>query len=389
MAEDLYSILGVPRDATEEALKKAYRRIARENHPDVNPNNKAAEERFKRATAAFEVLGDAEKRRLYDEFGEDAARIGFDPKKADTLRAYRRAGGGAGGAPFGAGAADFDLGDLFGDLFGRAHGGGGGGGFGFDDLFGGAGRRAAQGPQRGEDLTARVQVSLAEAVGGAERAVALQRPGRCGTCAGTGRHGRPATCPACAGSGRGRGRALGGFGAPCQVCGGSGSAAPACTSCGGSGAVEEHKRLTVRIPPGVQSGSQVRVAGQGAAGLRGGPPGDLFIETEVQPHPAVRREGDDLAMDLPITVPEAVLGAEVRVPTFEGDVTVRVPPGSQSGRKLRLKGKGVPSLKGGGRGDLYLTLQVRVPEEDSPQVRAMVEALQRAYGRDVRADLKL
>lgn len=387
MADDFYSILGVARDASDEAIKKAYRRLARENHPDVNPNNKAAEERFKRATGAFEVLGDPHKRRLYDEFGEDAVKIGFDPKKAETLRAYRQARSSGGGMPFGAGAGDVDLGDLLGDLFGRA--GRGGGGFGVEDLFGGGAARRAQGAQRGEDLNARVTVSLGEAVSGTERTLSLQRPGRCATCHGTGRTGRPTPCTACHGSGKARGLSIAGFGAPCPACGGSGTVAPPCTTCGGSGAVEESQRITVRIPAGVQTGSQVRVAGQGAAGLRGGPPGDLFLETEVQPHPAVRREGEDLYLDLPITVPEAVLGAEVRVPTFEGEVTVRVPPGSQSGRKLRLRGKGVPALRGGARGDLYLTLQVRVPEQDTPQVRAMVEPLGRAYGRDVRADLKL
>ncbi len=326
MAEDFYSILGVPRDASDDAIKKAYRRLARENHPDVNPNNRAAEERFKKATAAFEVLGNPQKRKLYDEFGEDAAKIGFDEKKAETLRAYKQAQSAGGGMPFGGGGggAEFDLGELFGDMFGR----GGGGGFRVEDLFGGAAARRAQGPVRGEDLSARVSVNLAEAVSGTERTLNLQRPG-------------------------------------------------------------ETQRLTVKIPPGVHTGSRVRVAGQGAPGSRGGPAGDLYLEVDVLPHPSVRREGGDLYMDLPITVPEAVLGAEVKVPTFDGEVTVRVPPGSQSGRKLRLRGKGVPSLKGGPRGDLYLTLQVQVPEKDTPQVRALVEPLGQAYGRDVRAALKL
>lgn len=339
MAEDLYQLLGVPRSASDDEVKKAYRRLARKHHPDVNPGDKAAEDKFKKLSAAFEVLGDPKKRKLYDEFGEDAAKIGFDEKKAEQYRAYRAAasspgsrGYGRGGIPYDMGGAGVDIGDLFGELFGRAGGGGGGVGFDPGELFGrAAGRRA--GPVPGDDLSARVGLSLAEALQGTERTLNVRRP-------------RP-----------------------------DGS--------------EESKQLTVKIPPGVQTGSKVRLAGQGTAGERGGPPGDLYIETEVAEHPLVRREGDDLHMDLPVTVSEALLGAEVRVPTFQGDVTVRVPPGAQSGKKMRLRGRGAPSLRGGPPGDLYLNLQVRVPEEPDDAARAAAEALARAYRGDVRAQLKL
>ena len=176
---------------------------------------------------------------------------------------------------------------------------------------------------------------------------------------------------------------------PCPTCRGSGRAAPPCHSCQGTGVLEETARLTVKIPPGVQTGSKIRLAGQGAAGSRGGPAGDLYIETTVTDHPLVRRDGDDLTMDLPVTVSEAMLGAEIRVPTFQGEVTVKVPPGSQSGRRMRLKGRGAPSLKGGPPGDLYLTLQVKVPEQPSDEARRAAEQLARAYQTDVRGALQL
>jgi molecular chaperone DnaJ len=179
------------------------------------------------------------------------------------------------------------------------------------------------------------------------------------------------------------------FAGACPTCNGTGRAAEPCPQCGGMGVTEETSRLTVKIPPGVQTGSKVRLAGQGAAGTHGGPPGDLYIETQVAEHPLVRREGDDLYMDFPLTVPEAMLGAEVKVPTFQGELTVKVPPGSQSGRKMRLKGRGAPSLKGGTPGDMYLVLQVKVPEATHPDVQAAAEKLSRAYPEDVRRELKL
>jgi len=326
MAEDLYSILGVSRSATAAEIKKAYRRLARENHPDVKPNDKKAEERFKQVTAAFEVLGDERKRKLYDEFGEDAEKIGFDEERAAQLRRYKSAagsggmGGGMGGIPYD--GSDFDLGDLFAEMFGRRSGGRTGSPF--------PGRGQAP-PQAGEDFTTRVTVTLRDAVVGGERVITLQRPDQ-----------------------------------------------------------REPQRLTVKIPPGVSTGSKIRLAGQGGPGVRGAPPGDLYMEVEVTPHPLVRREGDDLYLDLPVTVPEAMLGAEVRVPTFDGEVTVTIPAGSQSGRKLRLKGRGVPALKGGVRGDFYLVLAIQVPRHaDSPEVRAAAETLGRAYSENVRAGVGL
>lgn len=399
MAEDFYTVLGVSRSASQEDIKKAYRKAARQYHPDVNPGDKAAEEKFKQVSSAFDVLSDERKRKLYDEFGEDAAKFGYDEQKAQQYRAYRAAqrggaGAGVGGIPFG--GEGVDLGDLFGEIFGggrrggRARGGGPTGGIPFDlgDLTGAGAEQA--GPQRGEDMTAKVVLTLADAVTGTERALLITRPGKCKTCAGQGAQGPITTCPTCGGSGQARaGMGPLQFSRTCPTCLGSGRAAKPCGTCGGDGRVEESQRVTVKLPAGVQTGSKVRLAGQGAAGVRGGPPGDLFIETEIEEHPLVRREGDDLYMDLPITVPEAIRGGEVRVPTFTGEVTVTIPPGSQSGRKMRLRGKGVPHLKGGGTGDLYLNLMVTVPPADRPEAKQAAELLERAYPSDVRADVKL
>ncbi|MBJ6763954.1 J domain-containing protein [Myxococcaceae bacterium JPH2] len=390
MADDYYQILGVSRTASADEIKKAFRKLAREHHPDVNQGSKAkaAEEKFKKLNAAFEVLSDPKKRKLYDEFGEDAEKIGYDEKKAEAYRAYRAAqsagGGGGGGIPYG--AEGVDLGDLFNDIFGRS--GGGGGGVNMGDVFGR--RTRPSGAERGDDLTTRVQVTLAEAVTGTERAITLRRPGRCPKCQGRGDTGQMVTCPTCNGSGRAR-RAPGLFGGSgfCPTCHGSGRAAEPCPECDGTGVHEETTRLTVKIPAGVHTGSKVRLAGQGAAGEHGAPPGDLYIEVDVAEHPLVKRDGDDLTMDLPVTVSEAVLGAEVRVPTFQGEVTVKVPAGSQSGRRMRLKGRGVPSLKGGAPGDMYLTVQVKVPEDADAETRAAAETLSRAYRGDVRRELTL
>jgi molecular chaperone DnaJ len=384
MAEDYYQLLGVPRTASSEEIKKAYRRLARKHHPDVNPGNRAAEEKFKELSQAFEVLSDPKKKRLYDEFGEDALKLGFDEKKAEAFRQYRaaqQAGTGTGpGVQFG--GEDFDLGSIFGDLFNRGAGATGGFGFGFPPT-------ERQRPERGEDLTTRIQVSLADAVNGTERSLRVTRPGRCPSCGGSGHAGGVETCPTCGGTGRTRSkRGPLSFSGACPTCAGTGKATRPCPTCHEEGRVEETKTLTVKIPPGVRTGSKIRLAGQGGAGAAGAESGDLYIETQVAPHPLVRREEDDLYVDLPVTVPEAMLGAEVRAPTFSGEVALKVPAGSQSGRKLRLKGKGVPHLKGSGRGDWYFVLQIQVPEHPDASVRKAVESMRSEYG-DVRASLKL
>ncbi len=351
---DLYEVLGVARSASAEDLKAAFKKAAGKFHPDRNPGNKAAEEKFKEASAAFDVLGNAEKRKLYDEFGPDAAKIGFDPEKAKAYRAYadqtRRGTGGRAqgrGVPsdFGGFGVDssgvpFDLGDIFGEMFG-----------------GGRGRRAPRGPQPGEDLEAHLRITLNEAVLGGERRLAVEKPERCKACKGTGLV----------------------KGAACGVC-------------SGSGLVASKSTLVVTIPKGAASGTVIRLAGQGGAGPRGGSPGDVLLKIEVEPHPLVRVEGLDLLFDLPLTIGEALHGGEVRVPTFEGDVKLSVPAGSSSGRKLRLRGKGLPNLKHGHRGDLFAVVQIVVPQGGGHAAKELGELaaqIDKLYTHDVRAQLRL
>ncbi len=341
--EDLYAVLGVPRAATTDEIRKAYRKLARKYHPDVNPGDKTAEERFKRISRAHDALSDEKQRALYDEFGADALQAGFDPERARQFRDWQRASrtGGAGGggrgrrarSPFGAGGGDRGFG-------------------GFEDLFGGMFNRGPV-PERGADVEVAVPVDFLEAVRGASRSISVRRPQPCSACHGTGETPRGD-----------------------------------CAKCSGSGVVEDPVRLNVKIPAGVETGSRVRVAGKGGAGIDGGPAGDLFMVVEVKPHPLLQREGNDLTLEVPVTVPEAMRGATVTVPTPEGEVALRIPAGTQSGRRLRLRGKGVPRLQGGERGDLYVRVMVQVPE-DGDRVRDAIGALEAAYGADVRKDLRL
>jgi molecular chaperone DnaJ len=386
--KDPYSALGVSRTASAEEIKKAYRKLAKKLHPDMNPGDKKAEERFKEVSGAFEILGDPKRRALYDEFGEISTRPGFDEQKAREFQRQARAGGfGEGGFQDfqdfsgGRGFDPSDLGSMFEDLFSRR-----------PQRRPARGRRSAAEATPGDDAEASIEVDLRDAVLGAERDIAVNRPARCPECKGSGaRPGtRPQTCPQCGGSGEVR---MGGlFTAPCPRCQGEGVVREPCPRCGGEGTIAETARLKVKIPPGVETGSRVRLPGQGGPGQRGGEPGDLYLRITVREHPTVRVQGRDLLLDLPITPAEALAGAEVTAPTFEGPVKLKIPPGSQSGRKLRLRGRGLPALKGGStgapRGDLYVVLQIVLPS-DSAQAREAAAALQRLYKNDVRKDVVL
>lgn len=347
---DLYAVLGVAKDATADQIKKAYRKLARKYHPDVNAGDRAAEERFKDVSRAYDVLGDESQRKNYDEFGEEALQSGFDPEKAREFRRWQQSAGrarGGGGGRRGAGQG-------FEDVF-RTGGGGAAGGFhGFEDLFGNVFSRAAAAPRRGSDLEVPIKVEFMEAVRGTSRAISLRRPEACPSCAGTG-----------------------------VVVGGQ-----PCTHCGGDGVVEETVRLNVKIPAGVETGSRVRVTGKGGAGSNGAPAGDIYIVVEVGEHPLLTRAGKDLTLEVPITVGEAVLGASINVPTPDGEVSLKIPAGTQSGRRLRLRGKGVPDLHGGARGDLYVRTMVQVPER-ADRVRDAVQQLESAYQRSPRQGLAL
>ena len=350
--QDFYATLGVAHDASKDDLRKAYRKLARQYHPDVRPGDKAAEERFKAITAAYDVLGDEKKRKLYDEFGEAGLREGFDAARA---RAYQGASAG--------GTGGFDLGDMLGDLFG-----GGGGGS----------RSRARGP----DIEATVDVDLVQAVRGTELSLQLPTQTLCSACRGSGHApgSHPARCAGCRGSGH---LEMGGMRARCPHCGGTGSSQPACRRCGGQGHEERTAPVNVRIPAGVGHKSRLRVAGKGGSGPAG--PGDLLLEVRVRPHPHFRQEGLDLVVRLPLTVAEAMLGEQVEVPTPDGPVKLKVPAGSQPGTRLRLRGKGV--ARGSQRGDLFAEVQLVLPAAKSPEHEAAARALQDAYDAPVREGL--
>ena len=324
--KDYYEVLGIARGATQDEIKAAYRKLARKYHPDVNPEDKAAEERFKEIQEANEVLSDAEKREKYDRYGENW-------RYADQMPPSGRGGAAAGGAGFG--GFDFDFGgaagaDIFEELFGRARGGG---------------RRST----RGRDVEADLEITLEEAHRGAKRTLELQVADLCPTCKGTGvdgdRH---------------------------------------CRTCGGAGQVLKPKTIDVNIPAGVRDGSTVRLAGQGGSGTE---PGDLYLHIRVRPHPVFAVRGDDLEVELPIAPWEAVLGAKLEVPTIDGRVDVTVPPGAQSGQKLRLRGQGLTRRKGG-RGDEYVRLKVVVPRKASEEERELYEELKRVSRFDPRKSVR-
>src|SRR6185295_821639 len=366
---DLYADLGVKRTASADEIKKAYRKLARKHHPDVNPGNRNAEEKFKQISFAYDVLSDAEKRRTYDEFGVEGLQSGFDPNRA---REYKRAS------------------ERYGRQdFGGAEPGGAGGGFGgyssfediFGDLFGGARGTGGSPAQRGPDLESTLEIDLLSAIRGTTTTISLTKPVECPTCHGTGTEGPGTSCPECQGTGQVKvGSGPMSFNRRCPRCGGSGRIATRpCPTCHGAGRVEKTERLNVKIPAGVDDGSRIRLAGKGGAGIGGAPPGDLYIVTRVRPHPHLQRRGQDLYLDVPVTVGEAMHGASIDVPTPDGTVKLKVPAGSQSGRKLRLRGKGVPEMKGSGRGDLYVVLLVQVPTDGNARVREAVDVLESSY----------
>jgi molecular chaperone DnaJ len=366
---DYYKTLGVDKKATPEEIKKAYRKLARAYHPDRNPDDKQAEERFKEISQAHDVLGDPEKRKQYD--------TGTGPFGA---------AGGAGGPGFGGfGNFDFDassMGDILSNLFGGGGGGAGGAG---------SARRAKSRPQRGGDLETEVRISFDQSISGAQIPLSVPTTGVCGTCHGTGAKPgtTPKVCPRCEGRGiETQGQGMFSISQPCSLCGGSGTVIEdPCPTCGGSGALRSVKKFRVNIPPGVKEGSRIRVPGKGEAGLRGGPAGDLYVLTHVDPSPAFKRKGDNLEVEVPLTVPEALLGAEVRVPTLDGAKTLRVKPGTQHGALQRLRGEGPPKLGGKSRGDIHYRFTIDMPEKLTSEQEAAVEELSKVMNGNPRAKL--
>ena len=370
--QDYYKILGVERSASKDDVRKAYRKLARKYHPDINPGNKEAESKFKDLSVAYDVLSDEKKRKLYDEFGEAGLAAGFDADKARSYQHWQQQSTRAGG---GYNFNVDDLGDLFGGLGGMFR----------------QGARAPAGPTRGADIESSMDIDFLDAVRGFQTAIALERPVTCDTCHGSGTKagGTPTTCPECHGSGSvaiAQGPLQ--YRQTCRRCSGSGKLpGDLCTVCGGSGRVPRPETIRVNIPPGAEPEKRIRLRGKGEAGIRGGAAGDLFLTPRIRPHPILSRSGRDLSMDVPITVGEALRGASVEVPTPSGSISVKIPVGAQSGQQLRIKGKGVAAHGQTPAGDLYLRLMVHVPKEELAE--DVIDKIDRAYGDDVRKNLRL
>lgn len=381
---DYYSVLGVKKDASTDQIKKAYRKLARKYHPDINPGNKEAEEQFKNISAAHEVLSDPEKRKIYDEFGEDGLRAGFDPETERQYRQWRQSGGGRSSA----GGPGFEYAYSFDPSSGRYSG------FEdiFRDIFGQGGPSAPRRPSRGLDIESSLEIDFLTAVNGTTTRVTIQKPQLCQRCAGSGyiHSATDSVCSACKGTGQTR-VAQGplNFTQTCPECGGTGRTGEICPDCGGTGSVPASETIEVSIPAGVKDGSRIRLAGKGQPGAQGGPPGDLYIVTRVRPHPVLKREGDTLSLDLPVRVSEAMNGAEVTVPTPGGPVQLKIPAGTKSGQRLRLKGKGVPNLKTKVPGDMYVTVRVQVPSTSNADALKAAKALDQFYDGDIRREIRL
>ena len=366
MADELYKTLGVSKKASDEEIKKAYRKLARKYHPDRNPGDKEAEEKFKEISAAHDVLSDPEKRKEYDAGGGVFG--GFGGGQGPF-------GPGAGGA---GGFGGVDLGDLFGSVFNR-----------------GGGRRVQPQQVRGRDLETEVSLTFDQAIGGAQISVTVPKSSRCGTCRGSGAKPgtSPTTCPRCEGRGiEAQGQGFFSISQPCPQCGGAGQIIEdPCATCGGSGLTQQTKRLKVNVPAGVKDGSRIRLAGKGEDGPRGGPPGDLYVTTRVASSPVFRRLDDgNLEVAVPISIPEALRGGTIEVPTLEGTKKIKVAPGTRHGTVQRLRGEGPPrgKGKGGGRADIRYRLEIAVPDELSEdQLKVVDELAESLNGGDPRAEL--
>ncbi len=356
MAEqrDLYEVLGLQKGASDEEIKKAYRKLAKKYHPDLNPGDKDAEQKMKEVNGAYEVLSDGEKKARYDQYGF----AGIDPNYA----------GGAAGGGFG-GFGDIDLGDIFGSMFGGGFGGG----------FGGQ-SQTRNGPRKGETLRINLTLTFEEAVFGCEKSVSVTRNESCSDCGGTGaqKGTSPETCPVCRGAGQVKTTQRTPFGvfssaAPCQNCKGTGKIIKEpCKTCSGNGRVRKTRTIQVKIPAGIDDGQTISLRGEGNGGIQGGPAGDLYVTVSVKEHKMFKRDGQDIILEMPISFAQAALGATLIVPTVDGKVQYDLPEGTQTGTVFRLRGSGVPNISGRGRGDQYVKVTVEVPRNLSAEQKELL-----------------
>ncbi len=372
---DYYELLGVPRKAGAKDIRAAFRKLARKYHPDLNPGDKSSEEKFKQLQEAYDVLSDSKKRQMYDQYGF----------YSENLPPGGYPGHGNAGEP----GVNFDFGGFD---FGGTSPTGGGTSFRdlFSQFFSGGRAHAGMEPEHepGGDLEYQIEIGFWDAVRGAVKKLSITRLDACETCHGTGAVGSPQTCPTCHGTGsiqQAAGKMR--FNVPCTRCGGTGKLRTACKTCGGEGRVRRTETIDVRIPVGVANGGRVRVPGKGNAGTMGAPAGDLYLRVMVRPHEFFERRGNDLYTKVPVTVTEATLGAKIEVPTMDGRALVRIPPGTNSGRTLRLKEKGVPSVRNATRGDQYVEIQVVVPQPTDERVRNLMKELESLAPADPRKDL--
>jgi molecular chaperone DnaJ len=358
VAASLYDTLGVSKSASQDEIKKAYRKLARQYHPDKNPGDASAEERFKEIQTAYDVLSDEEKRKAYDRFGSTNGRGAPGP----------------GGANVNFDFGGFDVGDL-GDLLGGIFGGGGGGR---------GGSRARRQPVKGADVEAQVQLSFEDSLAGAEVKVPVELTTACRECGGTGAQPgtAPVICPECNGRGvKAESQGLFALSQPCPRCRGNGTVIEKpCPNCKGSGRERRIKTYTVKIKPGVKDGTRIRLKGKGEPGENGGPAGDLVVHARVTASPTYERRGDDLVVQVQVSFPTAALGGSVEVPTPEGAVSLKIPAGSEDGKLLRIKGRGAPKLSGGGKGDVLARVRIQVPKRVNKKERELLEELQKVTG---------
>ncbi|MGB2593017.1 MAG: molecular chaperone DnaJ [Candidatus Acidiferrum sp.] len=375
--QDYYDLLGVEKKASSKDIRTAFRKLARKYHPDLNPGDKSAEEKFKQLQEAYDVLSDTKKRQMYDQYGFYSDNM--PPGGPGASSGHEQGGQGVnfdfGGFDFGGGSGAPSSGGSFRDLFSQF-------------FHGGRGAAAEPEQEAGGDLEYQIEIDFWDAVRGAVKKLTITRLDTCDTCHGTGAIGSAQTCPVCHGSGtiqQSAGKMK--FNVPCTRCGGTGKIRKVCPTCSGEGRLRRTETIDVRIPAGVAGGSKVRVPGKGNAGTMGAPPGDLYLRVEVKPHSFFERRGDDLYTKVPVTVSEATLGAKVEVPTIDGRSLVRIPPGTNSGKTLRLKEKGVPSARNGARGDQYVEIQVVVPQPTDERVRNIMKELETVAPEDPRKDL--